>query len=344
MKATSLNFEKVSAGRRLMRMPIKGGFTLIELLVVIAIIAILAALLLPALAAAKAKALRIQCASNMRQMGLGMNLFAGDHRDTLPPAGYAYGSTTAPIGKVAWDSYIYNYIGGASRVPVNILIKGIFIQDPQDVAAVANSILALKIGLCPADHFTQVSWATLFGMRSYAMNSVGPTQGSGYQINPFRAGGPAYWLPDLNAPNSGLHGVGIYWQDSSGGTANWLSAPGYPTAVAHAPSKTILLAELAGSGQTEGNIWGCCCCGPTTSDGAAGGAGNLFQIDFAAPTDPARLSSGIYNEGNLLYKAHTSRFNYLFHDNHVEALTLQETVGTGTTNSPAGMWTVRAGD
>jgi len=61
------------------------AFTLIELLVVIAIIAILASLLMPALARAKGKAPRIQCVSQLRQVGFAMRSFANEHRDTFPP-------------------------------------------------------------------------------------------------------------------------------------------------------------------------------------------------------------------------------------------------------------------
>ena len=67
----------------------KGAFTLIELLVVIAIIAILAAMLLPALGAAKAKAKKVQCMSNVHQLEIAMANYSIDSKDKLPPAGGA---------------------------------------------------------------------------------------------------------------------------------------------------------------------------------------------------------------------------------------------------------------
>ena len=73
--------------RDVARLAMKGNrlaFTLIELLVVIAIIAILAALLLPALAASKAKAQRIACVNNLKQVSLGLRMWSDDNADKYP--------------------------------------------------------------------------------------------------------------------------------------------------------------------------------------------------------------------------------------------------------------------
>ncbi len=99
-------------------MPCRRAFTLVELLVVIVIIGVLASLGLPAFNSALQKAHNAQSASNLRQIGVALNNYAGDHNGIYPLAGDAipYQPEASDPSTWPWQQQIEDYIGRDGKV------------------------------------------------------------------------------------------------------------------------------------------------------------------------------------------------------------------------------------
>ncbi len=104
------------------------GFTLIELLVVVSIIVLLIAILLPSLSRARAVAKTTACAANMRQIYVGMTMYAGDYNGMIPPASFQeYNPITGLWPYKTWADPLFVYLPGTTSAKKNAATPMVFI-------------------------------------------------------------------------------------------------------------------------------------------------------------------------------------------------------------------------
>ena len=185
----------------------KRGFTLVELLVVIAIIAVLAALLLPTLSKAKTKAWSVQCLAHLRQISLGMKLYADDSNGRYAEsAGVIEWNQTDPTtGVQSWMQQIISYVQTTNiyRCPANKLVAA----DKQSNFNFFNGARAAYIA-SNSNRAPVISQSILFPS-SYVMS------GDTLEFNPLDADKDDYSQNCVGGASNGL--PAIEWQAHSKG-------------------------------------------------------------------------------------------------------------------------------
>lgn len=151
------------------------GFTLIELLVVISIIALLLSILMPALSKVKEKAKQVVCASNMKQIGVGLVTYAVENNDWGPPSQCdGYGNTLNINFNIWWDTgsndlsgygYWYHFLMAGNYIPRPANGLRVYYDDDSVNPASANPPLHDSVMVCPS--LPKINHNELF---SYGMN------------------------------------------------------------------------------------------------------------------------------------------------------------------------------
>jgi len=248
----------------------KKAFTLIELLVVIAIIAILAAMLLPALAAAKRKAQKINCVNNLKQVGLAFRIWSGDNGDKYPMA--------VAAGAGGAQDYLNRSGAAASKYNPGMAFM-----------VMSNELSTPKVCYCPSDSYHSTNALTFGYAAGGFLNCTGP---NGATLASAQAG-PGCLSYFINGDSSDVDPQYIIDGDENIGVnaaANGAATFGVTTSSGNPQTPSVSTANYdlsaAGGGVATAITWN------TAASQTAAGALAWTQNDFHQKTGNTGMGDG----------------------------------------------------